>query len=380
MAGRNSKLRSKGGLGALLALGSILIAAAQLPGGQITRHPDPSAALADRVAWAAAEAARSGAGKGFWIGYGIRRLMGEHSQFCMNADTGGKGAPTLDELIYGHRTLVEKRAANAIPPSGDESGTERKVYKEVALFLRYLPPAAKKPAAISAANLDFSVSFVGLPFYWLGPATDEESVRFLMGLTGAGDSEEFRSAAIHAVGLHRKPDLVVPFLERVIAGREAERLRADAAAFLGEQPDPKALEILKKTVASDASSAVRESAVAGLIEMELPAAADVLIDIAERGRDEEVRNEAIQGLAEKATKATIASLERLAYGDKNTEIRKEAVQAMADLPQKGGLPYVIKAAKTHPDKDVRIAAIEALGEFHDPAAFQALLDIVKKRG
>jgi HEAT repeat protein len=297
----------------------------------------------------------------------------------MNTDWGSKGASTLDELIYGRRTLVEKRAANALPTAGDDVRPERKVVKEVAVLLRFASPSSKKPAVVAAANLMFSVSLDGLPFYWLGPAADDESLRFLTGLTAAADPEELRSSLIHAVGLHRKPDLVVPFLERVIAGRETEHIRADAAAFLGEQPDAKALEILKRTVATDASSEVRENAVDGLIEMELPAAADVLIDLAERGRDEEVRNEAIHGLAEKATTATIATLEKLAYGDKNTEIRKEAVQAMADLPQKGGLPYVIKAAKAHPDREVRIAAIEALGEFHDPAAQQALIEIIKKR-
>jgi HEAT repeat protein len=358
-----------------------LAAGLLLPGGQITQHPSPSGALADRMAWAAGEAAKAGPGKGFWVGYGIQRLMGERSQFCMNMDWGSKGVPSFDELIYGHRTLVEKRAANALPPKGKNGDTpERKVFKEVALLLKYASPAAKKPSAVAAANLMFSVSLDGLRLYWLGPAGDEESVRFLTGLSAPADPEEMRSAVIHAVGLHRKPDLVVPFLERVISGREAERLRADAAAFLGEQPGPKALEILKRTIASDPSSEVRESAVAGLIEMDLSAAAGVLIDLAERGKDEEVRNEAIHGLAEKATKETIAALERLAYGAKGTDVRKEAVQAMADLPQKGGLPFMIKAAKTHPDKDVRIAAIEALGEFHDPAAFQALLDIVKKRG
>lgn len=350
-----------------------------LPGGQITRHPSPSGALSGRMAWAAGEAAKAGPGKGFWVGYGIQRRMGERSQFCMNMDWGSRGVPSLDELIYGHRTLVEKRVSNAIDPSGNGSERERKVLKEVAVLLRYDSPAARKPRAIAAANLEFSPGLEGLPLYWLGPASDEESASLLQGFYAAGDPEELRSNVIHAVGLHRKPDLVVPFLERIVAGREAVDLRADAASFLGEQPDPRALEILKRTVASDPSSEVRESAVAGLIEMELPAAAGVLIDLAQRGKDEEVRNEAIHGLAEKATKETIAALERLAYGDKSTEVRKEAVQAIADLPQKGGLPFVIKAAKTHPDKEVRISAVGALGSFHDPAAFQALLDIVKKR-
>lgn len=379
MSGRKMKLRPGSTQAALLILGLFLMAAPALSGAQIARNPTPSGALADRLNWAFGEAAKGGPGKGFWAAYGIRRLMGEHSQFCMNMDWGNHGAPSLDELIYGKRSLVEKRVSNAISASGESIGPERKVIKEVALLLRYDSPSARKPREIAAANLEFSPDLEGLPLFWLGPASDEESLRLLLSFYAAGDAEELRSNVIHAVGLHRKPDLVVPFLEKIIAGRETESIRADAASFLGEQPDPRALEILKKTASSDASSEVRENAIDGLIEMELPAAADALIEFARRGKDEEVRNEAINGLAEKATKATIAALEELAYGDKSAEIRREAVQALADLPGKSGLPYVIKAAKTHPDKEARIAAIEALGEFHDPAAKQALIEIIKKR-
>ena len=36
--------------------------------------------------------------------------------------------------------------------------------------------------------------------------------------------------------------------------------------------------------------------------------------------------------------------------------------------------------KSHPDREVRLAAIEALGEFRDPAATRALVEIVKGKG
>jgi hypothetical protein len=369
------------GWSAVAALGSLLVLAAALSGSQVIRHATQSGPLAERAAWASREAGASpsGAARGYWVGYSIRRLMGERSQFCMHGDFASNGEPTLDELIYGHRTLVERRAANAVPLSGGDGRPERKVFKEVALLLLYDSPAAKKPSAVSASNLVFSVSLGGRPLYWLGPAEDGESVRFLQGFFAAADPEEFRSSVVRAIALHRRPDLVVPFLERIVAGREPEAIRADAAAFLGDQPDPRALEILKRTASSDASPEVRESAVAGLVELELPGAADALIDFARRGRDEDVRREAIRGLAEKAIAAAISTLEQLAYEDKNVEIRKDAIEALADLPDKTGLPYVIKAAKTHPDREARIAAIEALGEFHDPAAQKALIEIIKNR-
>jgi HEAT repeat protein len=58
-------------------------------------------------------------------------------------------------------------------------------------------------------------------------------------------------------------------------------------------------------------------------------------------------------------------------------VQTHAVHALADLPSKEGLPYLIRVAKTHANREVRKAAIYSLGDMNDPAAIQALVDIVK---
>jgi hypothetical protein len=385
------------------ALGLTLALAGALAASQIIRHPAPSGPLAGRLDWALQEAAKSSAGKGFWVGFGIRRLMGEHSQMGMNVSF-TSGVPALAELIYGRRPLVESRisagettgatAGKASDPFGT-GRKERKVLREIAILMKFGVPetpraigatratgapgasGARKPQSVSACSLVYGVSLEDLPLFWLGPAADDDSIRLLQSYYGPDASESLRASLAEAVALHRKPELVVPFLERILNGHEPEKLRVDAAEFLGDQDDTRALDILRRTVRTDASLEVRKGAVSGLIEMDLPASADVLIDLALQERAADVRDEAIQGLAEKATKATIAALEQLVDADKDAEIQKRAVSALADLPGKGGLPYLIKIAKTHPRPDVRIEAIEALGDFHDPAAAKALIEIIK---
>ncbi|MGA2587550.1 MAG: HEAT repeat domain-containing protein [Candidatus Aminicenantales bacterium] len=369
----------------ICAFGLIVALAGTLSPLQVIRHPAPSGPLAGRLDWALQEAAKIGSGKGFWIGFGIRRLMGEHSQIGMNVRFTSE-APSLDELIYGRRSAVERKisseqeikdaARHALDPAAP-GGRERKVLKEIAILMKFTAAATRKPQSVSISSLSFGVSLEDLPLFWLGPASDDDSIRLLESFYGPAASEELRSSLVEAVALHRKADRVVPFLERVLSGREPEKLRAEAAEFLGDQDDVRALDILRRTVRTDVSLEVRKGAVSGLTEMSLPAAADVLIDLALNGCEAEVRDEAIQGLAEKATKATIATLEQLATTDKDAEIQKQAVSALADLPAKGGLPYLIKIAKTHPVRDVRIEAIEALGDFHDPAAVKALVEIIK---
>lgn len=391
MVGFNKTLRLMSVFGLILALAGSLAAS------QIIRHPAPSGPLAGRLDWALQEAAKSSAGKGFWVGFGIRRLMGEHSQMGMNVSF-TSGVPALAELIYGRRPLVESRISAGettgatVGKASDRVGAgrrERKVLREIAILMKFGVPetpraigatratGARKPQSVSACSLAYSVSLEDLPLFWLGPAADDDSIQLLQSYYGPDASESLRASLAEAVALHRKPELVVPFLERILNGREPEKLRVDAAEFLGDQDDTRALDILRRTVRTDASLEVRKGAVSGLTEMDLPASADVLIDLALHEREADVREEAIRGLAEKATKATIAALEQLVDADKDAEIQKRAVSALADLPGKGGLPYLIKIAKTHPLRDVRVEAIEALGDFRDPAAAKALLEIIK---
>jgi hypothetical protein len=375
------------------ALGlSLALAGAASAASQIVRHPAPNGTLAGRLDWAFQEAAKTGAGKGFWVGFSIRRLMGEHSQMGMNVSF-TSGVPALEELIYGRRPAAERNIAAAEglgSPEGKAAKTagvrarERQVLREIAILMKFAAPQAavatgvRRPQSVAACSLAYGVSLEDLPLYWLGPAADDDSIRLLEGFYGRDASEPLRASLAEAVALHRKPDLVVPFLERIINnGRELEKMRADAAEYLGDQDDVRALDVLRRIVRTDASLKVRRGAVSGLTEMNLPASAEALIDLALHERNVEVREDAIQGLAEKATKAAIAALEQLVAADKDVEIQKRAVSALADLPEKGGLPYLIRIAKTHPLRDVRVEAIEALGDFHDPAAVQALIEIIK---
>jgi len=353
--------------------GLVLFIGAGSAAAQVIRHPGQAGTLAERFEWARREAA--GTKKTFTIGFSIRRLMGEHSMFGTNIEGAFGGGRTLEEMIYGRRPATEQKSIGV-------SGTparERQVWKEIAILFKFSSPAALEPSSVGAANLSMAVRLGEIPLYWLGPAEDGESLARLIAHFDKSPAGELREGLLHVIALHRKPDLVIPLLERVINGKDPESLRAEAAEYLGEQDDVRALPILKRLFGAETSIEVRRGAVSGLVELDLPEAADILIEFALHGREKEIRNEVIQGLAEKATQKTIGTLEQLAYSDKDTEIQKEAVQALADLPDNTGLSYLIRVAKTHADPAVRIEAIEALGEFHDPAAVQALVEIIRKK-
>jgi hypothetical protein len=362
---------------------------------QTLLQPGPSGPIADRVAWARGEAKGSRWDKGFWLAFGMRRLMGEHSSMGWHPWGDSGTHVTLDDLINGRKTPLERRVAGdqaargtaasmpgqagafAAGRGGDE--LERPVMKEIAVLLRLTPKPEDFPADIRISNLDLPFDLEGLPFVWVGMATDPESLAYLVPLYARASAEEDKRSILWAIGLHRDAALVVPFIERILAGKESEEIRGEAASCLGEQNDPKSLDLLLKTIKADPSHDVRERAVDGLVEMDLPAAAEALISLAVNGPDGPIRGEAIRGLAEKATAATVKALERISTGDKDPKIQEEAIHAVADLPGRSGLAFLVGLAKTHPDSAVRKEAVAAIGDVGGADAVQILTGLAKGR-
>ena len=363
---------------------------------KIFLHPNPSGPVADRIAWARAEAKENGWTQGFWLGFGIRRLMGEHSSIGWYPGAGPETQLTLDDLINGRKTPLEKKVANdqavrgtAASMSGAARSSaavrrrdepERPVMREIGILLRLTAAETAFPADIRVSNLTLPFDFEELPFVWVGMAADSESLAYLIPLYAKATIEEDKLSVLWAIGLHRNATAVVPFVERILASKESDEIRAQAAGCLGEQNEPKALDLLLKTIRGDKSDEVREQAVNGLVEMELPAAAEALISFAFNGANRHIRSEAVRGLADKATPRAVKALVKICAADKDPEIQKEAIHALADLPGRTGLPYLINLAKTHPHTAVRVEAVEALGDVGGPEAVNILTQLAKGRG
>jgi HEAT repeats len=363
--------------------------------GQVVFHPSPSGPVTDRAAWARGEAKAERWDKGFWLGFGIRRLMGEHSTMGWYP-WGGPGLHlTLDDLINGRKSPLEKKVANdqaargtaaSMPEAarafaarrrGDEP--ERLVMKDVAIMVRMTAGDAEFPADIRVSNLDLPFDLEGLPFVWAGMATHAESLAYLVPLYAQAAGRHDKLSVLWAVGLHREPGAVVPFAGRILAGKEGEEIRAEAAECLGEQNDPKALDLLMRTIKSDPSQEVRERAVEGLVEMVLPAAGQALMSLALNGADRSVRSEAVRGLAELATAETIELLEKISAEDRDPEVRDEAIHAFADFPGRKGLAHLVNLARTHPEGAVRTEAVAAIGEVGGAEAVKALAELAGGR-
>lgn len=362
---------------------------------QVVHHPNPNDDLNARWDWALQEAGKQKVKSGFWIGYSIKRLMGEHQYIYSTSEHTMSGThfgdflrgDSLEKILSGKVTYtplsdeekVKREAERALANLENGKRSEQKVWKDVAILYQFGPDSSNVPKTFRISNLYLPFDPEGLPIFWLDHAEGAHSISILSDFYGRSDQEKLKKRIISVIGLHGTSEHAVSFLEKVLGGSEPDTLRARAASELGDQDHERAVKILHRAATNDRSLDVRKKSVYGLEDIDLPSAADAVIDIAQNGKDGEIRKRAIDCLADIASKKTAAALKNVAENDKDTDIQKRAVYALEDLPDDEGIPYLVDIAKTHRKLAIRKAAIYCLGDSEDPRALQALIQIIKSK-
>jgi hypothetical protein len=373
--------------GAFVLITALTLAGAAVLGSsqEIVRPSLAGGALASRMVWAQKESSGRGFREGYWIGYSIRRLMGERSSIG-SFDCRSSSKPTLQEIISGQKleyssasadASLKQRARHVLADLDKEGQPEKKVWKDVAILVRYGKAAKTEQERVDMSNLNLHFDLKGLPLIWLGEANDEESLGWLKATYQNIKTEEVKENMLAAVGIHQNPALAVPILASVLESRESDELRRNAAFWLGQQNDRKAYDILMQTAKKDRSGEVREGAVFGISQIELEESVDGLIGLAKSADDEEVRHQAVFWLGLKASNKATSALKSMAYESAELKIQEQAVFALSQLPGKEGVEALIKVVKTHPSAEVRKKAIFWLGETGDPRALEVLIEIIK---
>ena len=376
---------------AVLASASVLASAGPSseefrPPAEVVRYAGADGTLSARAAWAMGEAARARSGE-FWVGYAFSRPMDRRS-FIGSVDTERPPRnPTVREVLAGRWSAgappkgeegdVSAAARRALDRLEAEGEPEAKVPKDIGIFL--LCSGGGKPSLtrVRMSGLDMVFDFKGLPLYWLGTVSADESLDEIERLFAGSRDDKVRRQLTAAAGIHPDPRRVVPFLERILTGAGPDQLRKEAAFWIGQQDDPAGLRLLVRTARTDRSAGVRESAVFGISQVGLPEAIDELIDLARHAAQADVRKQAVFWIGQAASKKAAPALEDFATGGGDIEIQEQAVFALSQLPENGGVEPLIRLAKTHPDPRIRKKAVFWLGECKDPRALETLIEIVK---
>src|SRR5215510_5386751 len=249
-------------------------------------------------------------------------------------------------------------------------------------------------------NLERVREYGGYRVYWLGRASNEESLNLLRGLVEGRQESKVCEHATMAIALHDDPrvagilkDFVrqssiekvrtsavfwlgqvggeTSFLADIVRNEnEAREVRKQAAFAIGISKDSAALSTLQSLYPAVTQRDVKNQIIfAASINEDKDAAVNFLIDVAGKDSDREARKQAIFWLGQKAGERSLGVLkDTIDSSDPDTEIKKQAVFAISQRPKNESVPLLINIAKTHPNREVRKQAIFWLGQTGDERA------------
>jgi len=308
-----------------------------------------------------------------WIGYRIPSVARERSMCCFD----GRESYSRDgNDCCGGCRLESGRGGWSSGSALNCSSPEPLPYTFV--FLRVEQNQIGK---IRVFSPDCPLDFSNLPVYWLEDVQPEQSVELLAGLAvsgAAGESRKksFAQQAVMAVALHDSP-AADQALEKLIQRDQPERLREDAAFWLGVERGKTGLELLKY-VKDDPDDRFREKGTFAISQSKEPGAAKELIGMAHNDPSPRVRGQAIFWLAQIGGRKEAEQITAAIENDPETEVKNKAVFALSQMHHGEGVPLLINVARTNKNPAVRKKALFWLGESHDPRALDFLEELLTK--
>jgi HEAT repeat protein len=225
-------------------------------------------------------------------------------------------------------------------------------------------------------SYDFSDTFV----YWLGRATNDESLALVeKWFESAGSKTPLQGTLVFITSCHpgpRAPD----FLKRVALGSYSGKVRESAVFWLGNYSDSKSLTYLKEIFAKSQDTGIKKQVVFALQLSKQKEAVEELIRIAKNEPSQDIRKTAVFWLGQKASAESIKALKEIVDGpEEESKLKEQAVFAISQLPKEKSVPMLIDIAKTNKSPSVRKKAIFWLGQTGDESALKFFEEILLKK-
>ncbi len=308
-----------------------------------------------------------------WMAYTIPAIPGHHPICC---DDGWSDA---ESASCGRCALESTRESNHTV-NGSETGVQHlEGPREMAVFLRAVDHRFTKIRVFSPGC---EIDAGGLPVLWLTDVKPAESVAVLAvlvpsGFHGEDDSGAAAHGALAAIALHADP-AADRALDSFTAPDQAEKLRSQAAFWLGSARGAAGLRALEGMAKSDPSSHVRQQVAFAYSVSREPAAIDDLIRMAHDDESEHVRGQALFWLAQKAGKRAASAISEAIENDPDTHLKKSAVFALTQMPPDEGVPLLIQVARSNKNPEVRKQAFFWLGQSKDPRALAFFEEVLRR--
>lgn len=311
-----------------------------------------------------------------WMGYFSGATKSGHESCCWEsvADQEGYGCGRC-ALESDHRSRPESSLSER---SG--GGTARlEGSPEMVVLLRV---ANHRVGEVRTFSPDCEIDAGGLRVVWLEGVKPAESVAVLERIVNAGDfddNQERQAAhgALAAIAMTGDP-AAGRALESFVTPGRPEKLRSQAAFWLGSERGPDGLKVLEGMAKSDPSARVREQVTFAFSVSHEPNAVDDLIRMVKEDPTDHVRGQAMFWLAQKAGKRAAETISNAIENDPDTAVKKSAVFALTQMPKDEGVPLLIQVAKTNKNREVRKQAFFWLGQSNDPRALAFFEDVLAR--
>ena len=229
---------------------------------------------------------------------------------------------------------------------------------------------------------DCSVDAEGATVVWLTGVSEAESVAFLEPLVHESDlgrkpGKHSGEPALSAIAMHEDAAADAA-LQRLVSAGQPDRIRRQAAFWLGNARGRRGYVVLKNLAEQDPSEDLRRHVTFALSQNSEREAVDTLIAMARNDHSARVRSQALFWLAQKAGRKAVEAIRDAIREDPETEVKRKAVFALSQLPKDEGIPQLIHVARTNRNPEVRKQAIFWLGQSNDPRAFAFIEEILTK--
>ncbi|HET6891292.1 MAG TPA: HEAT repeat domain-containing protein [Pyrinomonadaceae bacterium] len=213
--------------------------------------------------------------------------------------------------------------------------------RNLAIFL-LRDPGNSQITRMDIYNLERKREYAGYPVYWMGRATNEESLNYLKGLADAAPMNMLSERAVLGISLH-DDQRVAGMLKNFIRTSQNQRIRSSSVYWLGQVGGEQAF-------------------LADLVRNET--------------EDKKVRRQAAHAIGESRDRGALTLLQSLYDAVKELEVRRSIINAAGNNQDKdAAFAFLLKAARNDAEQQARRAAVHQLGEFERPNLVDELMKI-----
>lgn len=284
-------------------------------------------------------------GDPFWVAYSVPVVAGQHYTCCWTGDW-NKGA----SLKRGPCKLEGKNLA-----WGSTDDENHLPAGPVVVLLR---SADRRIEQVRVASHGCPLDAGDRRFVWLDGVDPGDSIqaleRIARGAGTRGSKHDPEEEAVMAIAWHGVPaaDLV---LEEIADDESTGDVREAAIFWMGQARGRRGYEVLSRIVRQDPDPDIREKAIFSMSQSEVPEAGSTIAEVAKSDRSADVRSKALFWLAEmgdaRAVPAILDAIER------DPEMREDAVFALTQVPDGGGVEHLERLAQGSRDPEVRGKAL-----------------------